>query len=186
MEAVIHQSLLERGDQAVDRLATFLAQGEGHATSWNQELLVYLSPVGEFLRDVASWIEAAQEPVPAYNSSWSSLVQPLASLSHCQTSAFILLVQVMDQPSPDLPEATRRLCFYSARNTVSAMEQMMRALRRFEPVAVERRTMAVLDDAFERVARSRRLQGAAEQGWTDIERGDTISLDDALARLAQE
>lgn len=33
MEAVIHQSLLERGDQAVDRLATFLAQGEGHFDS---------------------------------------------------------------------------------------------------------------------------------------------------------
>ena len=185
MEAVIHQSLLERGDQAVDRLATFLAQGEGHARSWNQELLAYLNPVGEFLRDVMSWFEAAQESAPAYNPSWTPLVQSLASFSHSQTSAFILLVEVVRQAVPNLPEATRSLCFDSARNTATAMAQMIHALRSFEAV-VERRAKAAPDAAFERVARSRRLQGAAEQGWNDIERGDTLSFDDALARLAQE
>lgn len=186
MEAVTHQSLLERGERAVDRLTTFLSQGEGQTTSWNQELVACLDPVGEFFQHVVTWTKTAQEPTRPHDSGWTPLVQSLASLSQSQTAAFILLVQVVQPFLPNLPETTRSLCFDSARNMVSAMEQMMRALRRLGTIAVERRTIAVLDAAFERVARSRRLQGAAEQGWADIDRGDTMSLDDALARLAEE
>lgn len=186
MEAVTHQILLERGERAVDRLTTFLSQGEGQTGSWNQEFVACLDPVGEFFQYVATWTKTAQEPARPHDSGWTPLVQSLASLSQSQTTTLILLVQVVESFLFDVPETTRSLCFDSARKMASAMEEMMGALRRFEPDAVERRTITVLDAAFERVARSRRLQGAAEQGWADIDRGDTMSLDDALARLAEE